>query len=464
MVTDQDLVYLAGNSVYQSERLPDKHIVNVNGKKYRLVEKDQDVNPQYAVYKNEDTGEHILALNGTNVAQEEDVLTDLQLAGEGVPELHQKALDLFNRLNAKYGISAVCGNSLGGSLANFISVNTGVRSVTINPAVLPNDPQTLAKPANNITNYIATGDPLNRVQVGADIKSAQMRGKCVNISFGVMNFKGLLPSHVGYAEVDEETGISRIDMGEGKVDIEIDASKHIVINPFSNLHAGETPNDFEIEINSETMGILKNEIVQIKNECDLSKTYINQVVDIAQHYESKESFKARKEKVSQSIQELFFSLGLSTIEFVCHDQVVSDIIDLITYLSIDIQKFIDAGLDILPPPFNIIDLIESTVGILLNIPDLLATMAKAINDVTDDLFYDVYSQRYDEFVNRLTEASQTINNNSQILNNKLQVLENQVTSVHNYWIEIDDEMGTNISDKNNLCSTKAISIESSNNE
>ena len=218
MVTDQDLVYLAGNSVYQSWKVNPGTSDDVNGKQYELIEKDQDVNPQYAVYKNVVTGEHILVLNGTDVTEQEDVLTDLQLADEGVPELHQKALDLFNRLDAKYNFSAVCGNSLGGSLANFISVNTGVRSVTINPAVLPNDPQTLAKSANNITNYIATGDPLNRVQIGVDIKNTQMKGNCITVPFGFMNLtmEDALASHVGY-NVDE-FGISRIKMGEGAFD------------------------------------------------------------------------------------------------------------------------------------------------------------------------------------------------------------------------------------------------------
>ena len=218
MVTDQDLVYLAGNSVYQSWKVNPGTSGDVNGKEYTLIEKKQKTNPQYAVYMNVETGEYILALNGTNVAEQEDVLTDLQLADQGVPELHQKALDLFNRLNAKYNFSAVCGNSLGGSLANFISVNTGVRSVTINPAVLPNDPQTLAKPANNITNYIATGDPLNRVQIGVDIKNTQMKGNCITVPFGFMNLtmEEALASHVGY-NVDE-FGISRIKMGKGAFD------------------------------------------------------------------------------------------------------------------------------------------------------------------------------------------------------------------------------------------------------
>ena len=217
MVTDQDLVYLAGNSVYQSGKDNDG-VVEINGKTYFLVESNQEENPQYAIYSSKETGEYVLALNGTDVAEQEDVLTDLQLADQGVPELHQKALDLFNRLDAKYNFSAVCGNSLGGSLANFISVNTGVRSVTINPAVLPNDPQTLAKPANNITNYIATGDPLNRVQIGVDIKNTQMKGNCITVPFGFMNLtmEDALASHVGY-NVDE-FGISRIKMGEGAFD------------------------------------------------------------------------------------------------------------------------------------------------------------------------------------------------------------------------------------------------------
>lgn len=199
-----------------------------------------------------------MAFNGTNGLEHEDVMTDAQLAGSGVPDLHVKALQVYDEVNREHPISAVCGNSLGGSLSNFVSVNRGVRSVTINPAVLPNDPETLSKDSSKITNYIGYGDPLNRVQKSVDIKNPQMKGKCIDIDYGVTTLKSLMASHVGYS-VDENK-ISKIEMGEGKIDIIVDASKNIALNPFTGQTLAETPDNFEVVINSETMEVIKNEV------------------------------------------------------------------------------------------------------------------------------------------------------------------------------------------------------------
>ncbi len=440
MVTDQDLVYLAGNSVYQSDFLPDDYIHNINGKEYRLVEKKQNVNPQYAVYQNVDTGEYILALNGTNVKELEDVLTDLQLADEGVPELHQKALDLFNRLNAKYNFSAVCGNSLGGSLANFISVNTGVRSVTINPAVLPNDPQTLAKPANNITNYIATGDPLNRVQIGVDIKNTQMKGNCITVPFGFMNFtmEEALASHVGY-NVDE-FGVSRIKMGEGKVDILVDVSKNIVTNPFTQKPIGETSSDFEIEINSDNIEIIKREVQLIKEECLESHKYITQVKQVCDEYKTTRSFEIREQDLVKFIDKLFeFDLGFITVKDVLSNPINNVSTELIYNLVSVLKRAVDN---------DIIDAIDPIVfQIITDVAFLMGALPKVFNDVIevidlfkDKMFYDLDSDKYDQFVEKLDIASDVINENATIFDKKVEVLESQVNTIHQSLLSFDQEM------------------------
>lgn len=181
MLKDNELVQIGGFNVYST---PEGKNVNFNDGSYKCVEKGPK-NPQYAVFVNEATGEAVLAFNGTDVREGDDLRTDVQLGGKGVPLMHEQALGIYYNLKNQYNIVALCGNSLGGSLANYVSINTGIRSVTINPAVLPNDPNVnCKKDYENITNYIATEDPLDKLQAGLGIKNSQMPGKCVTINFG----------------------------------------------------------------------------------------------------------------------------------------------------------------------------------------------------------------------------------------------------------------------------------------
>lgn len=181
MLKDNELVQIGGVNVYNT---PAGGNVNFNDGNYYCILKEFK-NPQYAVFKNNVTGEAVLAFNGTDVREGDDLRTDVQLGGKGVPLMYHQALEIYHNLKNQYNIVALCGNSFGGSLANYVSINTVIRSVTINPAVLPNDPNVNCKnDYDNITNYIATEDPLDKLQTGLGIKNSQMPGKCVTINFG----------------------------------------------------------------------------------------------------------------------------------------------------------------------------------------------------------------------------------------------------------------------------------------
>ena len=300
MLKDNELVQIGGFNVYST---PLGGQVNFNDGRYDCIVKNEFENPQYAVFKNNVTGEAVLAFNGTNVAEGDDLRTDFQLGGKGVPLMHEQALEIYHELKNQYNIVALCGNSLGGSLANYVSINTGIRSVTINPAVLPNDPNVNFKKDydNNITNYIATEDPLDKGQTGLGIKNSQMPGKCVTINFGyavepISNFSPFLASHVGYVNgIDDDLGKSILDMPDGYADIYINAADYVNINPFTGKNAGETDDSFEIEINSDNFKLMSQEINQILSETQQSKVYIEQVVSIAQNYSFIKTFEKRVE-------------------------------------------------------------------------------------------------------------------------------------------------------------------------
>lgn len=298
MLKDNELVQIGGFNVYST---PEREIVDFNDGSYICCKKEPK-NPQYAVFINEATGEAVLAFNGTDVKEGDDLRTDFQLGGKGVPLMHEQALEIYHDLKNKYNIVALCGNSLGGSLANYVSINTGIRSVTINPAVLPNDPNVnCKKDYNNITNYIATEDPLDKLQTSLGIKNSQMPGKCVTINFGyamdpISNFSPFLASHVGYVNGrNNDLEYSKLDMPDGYADIYINAADYVNINPFTGKNAGETDDSFEIEINSDNFKLMSQEINQILSETQQSKVYIEQVVSIAQNYNSIKTVDKREE-------------------------------------------------------------------------------------------------------------------------------------------------------------------------
>lgn len=198
MLKDNELVQIGGFNVYNT---PEGGRVDFNDGRYKCVKKE-GTNPQYAVFVNEATGEAVLAFNGTDKGEGDDIRTDFQLGGKGVPPMHEQALEIYHDLKNQYNIVALCGNSLGGSLANYVSINTGIRSVTINPAVLPNDPNVNCKnDYDNITNYIATEDPLDKLQTNLikeimknndnTLKPIDILAKEENVSIFIDDYDGM---------------------------------------------------------------------------------------------------------------------------------------------------------------------------------------------------------------------------------------------------------------------------------
>ena len=463
MLKDNELVQIGGFNVYST---PEGDKVDFNDGSYICREKGPK-NPQYAVFVNKDTGEAVLAFNGTDMGEGDDLRTDFQLGGKGVPPMHEQALEIYHKLKNQYNIVALCGNSLGGSLANYVSINTGIRSVTINPAVLPNDPNVNFKKDydNNITNYIATEDPLDKFQTGLGIKKGQMPGKCVTINFGyamepISNFSPFLASHVGYVNGRyKDLEYSKLDMPDGYTDIYINAADYVNINPFTGKNAGETDDSFEIEINSDNFKLMSQEINQILSETQQSKVYIEQVVSIAQNYNSIKTIEKRVELyfdfIKTEIINIPWAVGVGGCEgllFLARfDFPLELFVDSLRYVSNTALKVLDfVGADKWARP--IYCLLEFGEG-LISFVSLVQELADFINMSSDLLFGRGLNR--DLFVQNLLKASSTIQNNANILDQKLNTLKNQNDDIYNTLLAFDEHASVDMQKLNDMSSIQS---------
>lgn len=82
-------------------------------------------NPKYA----------IIGYRGTDITNMDDIITNLNiLIGNANIDYVKNALDIYNIANKKYDSIIVCGHSLGGYIANAVSMSRGCLSYTFNPA------------------------------------------------------------------------------------------------------------------------------------------------------------------------------------------------------------------------------------------------------------------------------------------------------------------------------------------
>lgn len=201
-IPDRDMVELSGKVVYE-QRANDKgksvNSVKVNGNDYRVVKRSFDQHPSgldYIVVENE-YGVRAMVFEGTHGNQ--DILTDAKLVGSGTPEQYRDALAEFRRMDKRYHVSVVGGNSLGGGLANWVAVHDKrVRSVTLDPAVIPSGGwRSSDRYDGRIVNYCGRYDLLTSVERAAGL-GWRLPGETRKVSFGVPYFNLLDSNHTGY--------------------------------------------------------------------------------------------------------------------------------------------------------------------------------------------------------------------------------------------------------------------------
>ncbi|MBP3041882.1 hypothetical protein J9303_20915, partial [Bacillaceae bacterium Marseille-Q3522] len=113
---DKDLVELAGYHAYLSYNIDDIIPVNVNN--YTVIDTRYDDSIGLdALTVLSDDNKFIIIYVGTNTSSIQDIMTDAQLLGDVLPAQLQEARDYFDEMSKLYPISYICGNSLGGALA-----------------------------------------------------------------------------------------------------------------------------------------------------------------------------------------------------------------------------------------------------------------------------------------------------------------------------------------------------------
>jgi len=88
-------------------------------------------------FKNNITGEIVIANRGTEPTSSLDLAADLQMAANKLPDQYQFAKQFLDQIvndpsNAGASIT-ITGHSLGGSLAQLLAAQTGLSAVTFNP-------------------------------------------------------------------------------------------------------------------------------------------------------------------------------------------------------------------------------------------------------------------------------------------------------------------------------------------
>lgn len=220
---DQDLLELGGYWVYDimNNGLKENPII-VNGTKYKVVDIHKDgANGLDAITViSETTGEVFIIYEGTNGL--DDVMVDGALLTEEIPQQFieadkyylemQDKLAEINReriangekeinLNIKY----LGGNSLGGSLANYVATmyQDKLFSVTLDPAPLPYG----IKPGYNSMNYVANTSFLHLASKAAGFFPKRFPGRFEYVKNGMFSIAMLLENHVGYAGGMKGNGI-----------------------------------------------------------------------------------------------------------------------------------------------------------------------------------------------------------------------------------------------------------------
>ncbi|WP_255377778.1 SA1320 family protein, partial [Listeria sp. ILCC796] len=304
--SDLDIIELSGKIVYQEPQRGD--LVKVNGvpSAYEVKEGKYGTKSglDYMIVENTKTGEVGMIFQGTQGQKDggRDIITDATLPGN-IPDDQLKAADkAYKKMSKKYDIKYVGGNSLGGGLGNYVASNNEVKSVTYNPAILPDGKYSQKNP--DITNYMSEYDPLTLGERSAGYLS-RLPGKHVTLKNNVPLFTTLTSNHTGYSDP------INID-GE---EILIDADAYLPVGVWSGavLTGGK---GHKIDVNPANMKILADSMVsKMKGQITTAQTHVDHAVDIVEREGSQ--LDDRKTKLADSFDDLLgqgsFGKALTTL-------------------------------------------------------------------------------------------------------------------------------------------------------
>ena len=473
----EDLVSMSTNFVYNMP-LPGETVTIPSGSNVSDVKNEYIVLDTYSgdpqailVASTQPPYESAIIFEGTSSGN--DWITDSQLVGDGIPKQFTDSVIIFDGFQRKiasgayngYGftinpVSYVAGNSLGGGLANYVATQrNNLTSVTINPAVIPDDTQIISN--SEYKNYISKNEPLNRAQEGSGLKEGRVPGEEVIIYSGGSSMAAAVRSHKGQDDSEDPEAAYMI--------------------PRSLLTGNAIGNEEPIVINPESLTVLEEELSV--NVGDVEDCVIGELISAKQllHTEHRaKGFREENAKIKESdiIKEYIFSGINIPIEQLANIS-LWDVIDykwgllfnsengILTILGINDEiddvdtklksliLSIDAVIDNEVPkifegynlpdgtPLQLKKYVELILGNLKIYTDNLGTFRKQVSFVKESMitgdekyFADSESSYINEYIN--------IHLDDKTIENSKNTLDNQFEDKFNAFL---DAVSTNIDDK-----------------
>ncbi|MEC0721142.1 hypothetical protein P8882_12830 [Bacillus haynesii] len=290
---EKDLVELSGYHSYRN--LKKGNDFTVNGHEYYVVNTlyNQPSGLDVMTVVNKETDEVIVVYQGTDAGKTngmQDILTDAQMAGSITPKQVEAARDYYDQMKAKYGdkLTSVCGNSLGGGLANAVAVeHPDVKAVTINPSILPEGEVDRDQDYPNITNYFSKYDPLTLAEEGV-LLGDRIPGKVIEIDNGVPLVSAFMSNHMGYRMGENTEEGQSVEIGEkgkpGHGRIYVSAGDHIVTSIWTGEPLYGNIGSNKIEINKENLDLLAAALESdVLRRLGYVSEYLHHSNDIVEH-------------------------------------------------------------------------------------------------------------------------------------------------------------------------------------
>ncbi len=475
---DLDLLEIAGKNAY--EDLSDSRPISVNGSLYAIIDTAYDnysSGMQAITLQNVETGEYVIAYQGTDPSDFKDIATDLSLGGSRTPKQLADAKHYYETMKEKYDIQYVCGNSLGGAMANHVALlnkdiqsrtpkqladakhyyetmkekydiqyvcgnslggamanhvallNKDIQSVTYNPAIVPGIVEN--GEGKNIRNYLGKHDPLTILQLGAGYHE-KIPGKHIIVNHNIPSLQFLVANHVGYVEDGE------IQLGGRNTPIRVNLIAGLPFSVFTNdfLSYDYQGSGQKITIHLNALHALCNGIEKIQNNLTYAHSYIEESKGIV-HLEG-EQFYSRLEELQSICGEIFSSMGF---DFLSEPDAWNRLKDMLSNFKKDVQScyhitrnmffpinaaaiYLDAMIDVLESADQILDKLEKAYFIIQK--NGIPALFRDVNKVLDD-----------GLPMKLYQHLSIIESNCEKLANRLEVYKNQVSYVKRFMKEGD---------------------------
>jgi len=292
-LSDRDLIQLAGYHGHLN--IEDPKIVEVSGTEVEIVDSTHDTA----------TGLDAFVIKEVNYKQEEDfsivfisdqhITVDSSITDPVVskdvekPAQIEAAKTYFECIEEKYGpgtVSSVAGNFNAGALANAIAIeHSDVRSVTLNPALLPWGMTEPGRNYGNITNYYSENDFLTSTE-----ETLGLGNRVPGNKFHIHN--GLPSAHQHFARyVEQIDGEFEVPVGikgeAGYGFIHVGASDHIVTSIWTGVPLYGGPST-KVKLNQSRLYTLTNGLeAKVIARIKLAKGYVEKANDIINHEHSR---------------------------------------------------------------------------------------------------------------------------------------------------------------------------------